>query len=415
MFQGNLFQSVEVPVLTVTQLNHYLRQLLESDELLQKIWIKGEVSNVSRPHSGHIYFTLKDKKAAINCVIWRSSAERMAELPVNGTAVEARGYISVYEQGGRVQLYVDQIRVSGEGLLYQQFIELKVQLEAEGLFDEELKRPVPSFPKTIGIVTSATGAAVQDMINTIQQRFPLAEIIIAPAAVQGDAAPMEIVRGILSLNRFIHPDVILVGRGGGSLEDLWSFNDERVVRAIAASEAPIISGVGHETDFTLSDFAADVRAPTPTSAAVLATPDIHELEDTLNTRYFRFNSLITGTLELLITRFKTLVTRLRLVSPEFDIQSEIQHLDDLNHHLSRNSSSIVNAEIVRINALSRRLAVLNPINVLERGYAIIELADGSILKSVSQSTIGDIIQIKVTDGSMKANIEEINKGKGASF
>ncbi|MCD6475300.1 MAG: exodeoxyribonuclease VII large subunit [Anaerolineaceae bacterium] len=415
MFQGNLFQSFEVPVLTVTQLNHYLRQLLESDELLQKIWIKGEVSNVSRPHSGHIYFTLKDKKAAINCVIWRSSAERMAELPANGSAVEARGYISVYEQGGRVQLYVDQIRVSGEGLLYQQFIELKAQLEAEGLFDEELKRPVPAFPKTIGIVTSATGAAVQDMINTIQQRFPLAEIIIAPAAVQGDAAPMEIVRGILSLNRFIHPDIILVGRGGGSLEDLWSFNDERVVRAIAASEAPIISGVGHETDFTLSDFAADVRAPTPTGAAVLATPDIHEIEDVLNTQNFRLNNLMAGNIELLKTRFKTLETRLRLVSPEFDIQSEIQHLDDLNHHLSRNSSSIINAEIVRINALSRRLAILNPINVLERGYAIIELADGSILKSVSQSTIGDIIQIKVTDGSMKANIEEIIKGTGASF
>ncbi|MCD4753318.1 MAG: exodeoxyribonuclease VII large subunit [Anaerolineaceae bacterium] len=415
MFQGNLFQSFEVPVLTVTQLNHYLRQLLESDELLQKIWIKGEVSNVSRPHSGHIYFTLKDKKAAINCVIWRSSAERMAELPVNGTAVEARGYISVYEQGGRVQLYVDQIRVSGEGLLYQQFIELKAQLEAEGLFDEEFKRPVPAFPKTIGIVTSATGAAVQDMINTIQQRFPLAKIIIAPAAVQGDAAPMEIVRGILSLNRFVHPDIILVGRGGGSLEDLWSFNDERVVRAIAASEAPIISGVGHETDFTLSDFAADLRAPTPTGAAVLATPDINKIEDTLNTRYFRLNSLMTGILELLKTRFKTLETRLRLVSPEFAIQSEMQHLDDLNHHLCRNSNVLVNAEIVRINTLSRRLAALNPINILERGYAIIELTDGSILKSVSQSTIGDIIQIKVTDGSMKANIEEINKGKGASF
>ena len=415
MFQGNLFQSFEVPVLTVTQLNHYLRQLLESDELLQKIWIKGEVSNVSRPHSGHIYFTLKDKKAAINCIIWRSSAERMAELPTNGSAVETRGYISVYEQGGRVQLYVDQIRVSGEGVLYQQFIELKAQLEAEGLFDEELKRPVPAFPKTIGIVTSATGAAVQDMINTITQRFPLAEIIIAPAAVQGDAAPMEIVRGILSLNRFIHPDVILVGRGGGSLEDLWSFNDERVVRAIVASEAPIISGVGHETDFTLSDFAADLRAPTPTGAAVLATPDIHEVEDALNTKTFQLNNQITAIFELLETRFRTHEARLRLVSPEFAIQSEIQHLDDLNHHLSRNSNSTVNAEIVRINAFSRRLAALNPINILERGYAIIELANGNILKSVSQATIGDIIQIKVTDGSMKANIKEINKGKGASF
>ena len=415
MFQGNLFQSFEVPVLTVTQLNHYLRQLLESDELLQKIWVKGEVSNVSRPQSGHIYFTLKDKKAAINCVIWRSSAERMAELPVNGTAVEARGYISVYEQGGRVQLYVDQIRVSGEGLLYQQFIELKAQLEAEGLFDEELKRPVPAFPKSIGIVTSATGAAVQDMINTIQQRFPLAEIILAPAAVQGSAAPMEIIRGILSLNRFIHPDVILVGRGGGSLEDLWCFNDEGVVRTIAASEAPIISGVGHETDFTLSDFAADLRAPTPTGAAVLATPDMHEIEDTLNTQNFRLNNLQKGIFELLNTRFIALRTRLRLSSPEFAIQSEIQHLDDLNHHLNRNSNTIVNAEIVRINALSHRLSALNPINVLERGYAIIEKTDGSILKSVEQSTIGDIIQIKVTDGSMTANIKEINKGKGASL
>lgn len=248
--------------LTVSQLTLYLRELLESDPVLMDVWVEGEISNLSRPSSGHIYFTLKDAAAALRCVIWRTTATRLRVDLQNGLAVAAHGRISLYERDGTYQLYIDQLRPAGEGWLYQEFMRLKARLEEEGLFAPERKRPLPEWPARIGIVTSPTGAALQDMLNTLRRRFPLAEVILAPCAVQGDEAPPEIVRALEQLNRLSPaPDVILLARGGGSLEDLWAFNDERVVRAVAASVVPVITGVGHETDFTLSDFAADQRAP----------------------------------------------------------------------------------------------------------------------------------------------------------
>jgi exodeoxyribonuclease VII large subunit len=274
MEQLPLFQP---PAWTVSDLTRYLRELLENDFNLQDLWVEGEVSNISRPSSGHLYFTLKDAGASLRCVMWRNAVLRQAYLPGDGEAVEVHGAIGVYEAGGIYQLYADLLRPAGEGALFQEFLRLKARLEAEGLFDPARKRPLPAWPATIGIVTSPTGAALRDMLDTTRRRFPLARVVLAPTPVQGDEAPAGIVSALERLNRLVGPALILLARGGGSIEDLWAFNDERVVRAVVASQAPVITGVGHETDFTLADFAADLRAPTPTAAAELATPDQAEL------------------------------------------------------------------------------------------------------------------------------------------
>ena len=272
--QISLFQP---PSWSVTDITRYLKDLLESDHNLADIWVQGEISNFSRPRSGHLYFTIKDSSAALKVVMWRSAAARLINMPRDGDAVEVHGKISIYETGGQYQLYADRIRPLGEGALYQEFLRLKDKLEAEGLFDEERKRPIPYRPGVIGIVTSPTGAALRDMLNTLHRRYPLVEVVLAPTPVQGEAAPPGIVESIQALNRFVNPDVILLARGGGSIEDLWAFNDERVARAIASSITPVISGVGHQTDFTISDFVADLRAATPTAAAEMAVPDKADL------------------------------------------------------------------------------------------------------------------------------------------
>ncbi|MBN2048140.1 MAG: exodeoxyribonuclease VII large subunit [Anaerolineaceae bacterium] len=411
MFQGNLFSQIEVPTLTVTQLNHYLKQLLESDELLQKIWVEGEVSNVSRPRSGHIYFTLKDASASLNCVIWKSTAERMRVTLEEGMAVEARGYISVYERGGNYQLYVDSVRVAGAGFLFQEFQRLKIQLEAEGLFDESRKRPLPEFPRVIGIVTSATGAAVQDMFNTFQQRYPLAELVLAPAAVQGEAAPLEIVRAIEALNRVVKPDVIIVGRGGGSIEDLWCFNDERVVRAIAASEAPVISGVGHETDFTLSDFAADLRAPTPTGAAMYAAPDARDLWDELISLHTRLIGLMNGKFELARARFQELNSRFQFSSPARRIPDEMQRLDEISSRLERSMIHHLERTRLHLIGLDHKLHALSPQAILSRGYAVIRHADGSMLTHAGSAHKNEEIDIQLNDGHLKSVVTDIKQNQ----
>jgi len=277
---------------TVSRLTFYIRKLLEENEILQDVWVQGEISNLSRPASGHVYFTLKDPSAALKCVMWKMSAARL-NLPLqNGMEVEVHGKIGIYEVSGQYQLYADQIRSVGEGALYQEFMRLKSMLEAEGLFDPERKRPIPLLSHKIGIVTSSTGAALRDMLNTLRRRLPLVEVILAPSPVQGTEAPPAIVKAIQSLI-LQSPDLIIIARGGGSIEDLWAFNDERVVRAVAGSLVPVICGVGHETDFTLSDFAADLRAPTPTAAAELATQiTIQDLTATISS----LKSLITNSL-----------------------------------------------------------------------------------------------------------------------
>ncbi len=406
MAQMSLFQPQPPPAWSVTDLTHYVRDLLESDYNLQDVWVSGEVSNFSKPRSGHVYFTLKDAKASLRCVMWRNAAARLRFLPKNGDAIEVHGKLSVYEASGQYQLYADTIRQTGEGALYQQYLRRKAKLEAEGLFDEARKRALPAWPRRIGVVTSPTGAALQDMLNTIRRRFPLVEVVLAPTPVQGDAAPPGIVAGILTLNQVAAPDVILVARGGGSIEDLWAFNDEFVARAIAGSAAPIITGVGHETDFTIADFAADLRAPTPTAAAELATPDQADLRQTLA----EMSGALSRSLEVAIASHRwslsDLQLRLRGRSPRLWLQNDAQRLDELSRRTAMALSHTLQLRRSRLKGLRQQLGALNPLAILQRGYAVVTGPDGSIVRTVGQAAPGEQIRVQVSDGIFGAQITE---------
>jgi exodeoxyribonuclease VII large subunit len=391
---------------TVTELTRYVRQLLESDFLLQDVWVQGEISNLSRPSSGHIYFTLKDESSAIKCVIWRSSAARLRFALQNGMAIEAHGAISVYERDGQYQLYVNNLRPAGEGVLYQQFMRLKARLEEEGLFDEERKRPLPAMPGCIGIVTSATGAALQDMLNTLRVRYPLAEVILAPCAVQGEEAPGQIVAALRGLNRSGKPDVILLARGGGSLEDLWAFNDERVVRAVTDSLIPVVTGVGHETDFTLVDFASDLRAPTPTGAAVLATPDVADLRANLRGAVIDLVTCYSSIVERCRSQSREGQARLVRVSPAWRVRNNRQRLDEVDARLENGMRHRLALRRSQWQGGQLRLRSLDPRAVLQRGYAIVRKAqDGAIVRSVQAVQPGEGLRVQVSDGQFDARVQ----------
>jgi exodeoxyribonuclease VII large subunit len=385
---------------TVSRLTFYIRKLLEENESLQDVWVQGEISNLSRPASGHVYFTLKDSAAALKCVIWKTSAARLGVALQDGMEVEVHGRIGIYEVSGQYQLYADQIRPLGEGALYQEFLRLKSLLEAEGLFAPEHKRPIPVFPQRIGIVTSATGAALRDMLNTLRRRLPLVEIILAPSPVQGIEAPPALVNAIQSLV-LQSPDVILLARGGGSMEDLWAFNDERVVRAVAMSAVPVICGVGHETDFTLSDFAADLRAPTPTAAAELATPiTIHDLAASISNLQSR---LVSSILNLVVEQksfLSALIAQLRYASPERGIQSGRQRVDELARRAHSSLAHRLQLQSTHVKGLHKRLAALSPLAVLARGYAVVTRKDdGSVVSRVAQAS--DVMNVRLSDGEFE--------------
>jgi len=392
--QASLFSASH---LTVSQLTFRIRKMLEGDPELQDAWVDGEISNLSRPASGHIYFTLKDKNASIRCMIWKPDAIKLRVNLQDGMAVEAHGRITVYEPQGQYQLAINLVRPKGEGELFQEYLRLKAALEADGLFDLERKRPIPELPRKIGIVTSGSGAALRDMINTLRRRLPLVEVILAPSAVQGVDAPPALVRALQSLNRQL-PDVILVARGGGSIEDLWAFNDERVVRAVVESNAPVISGVGHETDFTLCDFAADLRAPTPTAAAELATQTT--IDDLLSLQLSLQSRLLHSTSSLLADErgfISSLAARLKYVSPERRIVSESQRVDEFSRRSLNALIHFIQLQSSNTNGMTRRLRALNPEAILARGYAIVtRKADGKIVRKISQAE-GEMT-IRVSDG-----------------
>ena len=395
--QPNLFPSIH---LTVSQLTFHIRKQLENDPALQDVWVEGEISNLSRPASGHVYFTLKDKNASLRCVMWKTDAARLRVNLQDGMAIEAHGKVTVYEPQGQYQLAVNLIQPKGEGALYREFLHLKAKLEAEGLFDPERKRPIPELPNKIGIVTSPTGAALRDMLNTLRRRLPLAQVILAASPVQGIEAPPALVNALESLNKQ-NPDVILLARGGGSIEDLWAFNDERVVRAVVDSKAPVICGVGHETDFTLCDFASDLRAPTPTAAAELAT---QTTLDDLYVQLAQHASRITDLTTSLIAEQKGVISafssRLRYVSPERRIQSEYQHLDELSRRAYSIFSHRIQLQASTVDGISKRLQSLNPEGVLSRGYAIItNKDDGAVVSRVAQAQ-GEM-KVRVSDGEFE--------------
>jgi exodeoxyribonuclease VII large subunit len=393
---------------TVTELTRHLRQLLDGDPDLQGIWVQGEISNLSRPSSGHMYFTLKDSGAALRCVMWKGDVSRLGFTLQDGTAIEAHGNLGIYEVAGQYQLYADSLRPLGEGALYQEFLRLKTLLEAEGLFDGTRKRPIPVSPRRIGIVTSPTGAALLDILNTLQRRMPLAEVILAPTPVQGEDAPQALVLAILTLNRVAAPDVILLARGGGSIEDLWAFNDERVVRAVAGSQAPVITGVGHETDITLVDFAADLRAPTPTAAAELATA-ITVLD--LRQKLVEAEQFLAGSMAALIVRQRTLMegflNGLRFYSPLRRIFSDKQQVDELNRRTNAAQNHRLELASTWLKGLDNRLSALSPLAVLERGYALV-MKERLVVSSTSQVEVGDGLHIRLRDGEFDARVS----GKG---
>jgi exodeoxyribonuclease VII large subunit len=400
--QPSLFSAVKW---TVSSLTKYVRETLEADIRLQDVWVDGEVSNVSRPASGHIYFTLKDGGASLRCVMWKSSVARQALALQDGTAVSAHGRIGVYEAAGQYQLYVDQIRPAGEGALFQEFLRLKAALEAEGLFAPERKKPIPAFPNRLGIVTSPSGAAVKDVLDTLGRRLPLIEVVLAASQVQGAEAPSQLVQALTVLNG-LRPqlDVILLVRGGGSIEDLWAFNDERVVRAVAASQVPVICGVGHETDFTLSDFAADLRAPTPTAAAELATPTTaQQLRQDIGALEVQVISAALQALRQLRDAAGAAANEMRFRSPARRIQSERQRLDDQSHRLQLGHSHWLTLKAGELLGLGERLQALSPLEVLARGYAVVtRQADGALIRSVSQAQDG--IHVRVSDGGFDATV-----------
>jgi exodeoxyribonuclease VII large subunit len=409
MDQYTLFQPDHI--LTVSQLTGYMRQLLEGDDLLQDLWVQGEISNFAQPSSGHLYFTLKDSEAAVRCVMWRNAAARLKFNPHDGLAVEAHGGMGIYEVSGQVQLYIDTLKPAGEGALYQEFLRLKATLEAEGLFDLERKRSLPKRPRTIGIVTSPTGAALQDMLNTLRRRFPIVNVILAPTAVQGIDAPAGIVAALQRLNTDIHPDVILIGRGGGSIEDLWAFNDENVARAVAGSAAPVISGVGHETDFTLTDFAADLRAPTPTAAAEVATPDKIELQASLVDIANQQTTLLLERISSTRYEFNQVKNSLEYLSPAHDINTYRQRLDEVALRLNHAAQVRLKQTALQLQNLQQALRSLNPQAVLQRGYAIVTRTDtGDVVKNADQVQLEDHVHIQVSQGTMDARITQTSPG-----
>ena len=397
-------------VFTVASLSNYLRVLLETDEILRDVWVRGEISNFSQPRSGHLYFTLKDNEAQLRCVMWKGQTFRLRFNPKDGQSVEVHGAMSFYPAGGNVQLYVDEMQPVGEGQLYQEFLRLKARLEAEGLFAPELKRPLPRFPRRIGVVTSPSGAALQDILNTLRRRMPLARVTLAPTAVQGADAPAGIVRGIHDLNALPDIDLIIVARGGGSIEDLWSFNDEAVAYAIRASRVPVISGVGHETDFTIADFAADLRAPTPTAAAELATPitttdlsaEIVSISQRMNLALN--NMIVTLRQDLLLAE-----NRLQRHSPAQRVRTFLQYQDETRERLERAMNHYLSQHRLKLQNQIARLESVSPAAVLRRGFAIITDAQThQVISRRDQTSPNQSIQIQLSDGKIAARISGDN-------
>jgi exodeoxyribonuclease VII large subunit len=393
---------------TITELNTLVRVILEGDERMMDVWVEGEVSNLRQAGiGGHVYFTLKDSGASLRCVLWRSSAERLGFTPQDGEHVRAHGKIGVYEVKGEYQLYVDKMRPLGLGDLYQRFEQLKAALAAEGVFDAERKRPLPAFPLRIGVVTSPEAAAFQDVLNVLRRRFPIATIILSPTPVQGDLAPPAIVRALARLNDHDAADVILICRGGGSIEDLWAFNDERVARAVAESRLPVISGVGHEIDFTLCDFAADERAPTPSAAAEILTPDLSEISQRLEQVDGLLDSYIESALENRRDDLENSALALRRASPDAGLRRLRQQMDDWGDQLIAYHKAHVALWRERLNTRTAALTAADPFAPLERGYALVTLSDsGATITGVRQAPPGTGVTIRVKDGELKARIED---------
>lgn len=392
-------------VFGVAEVNQLVKQLLDGEPMLQNIYVRGELSNYKMYPSGHHYFTLKDADGALRCVMFRGQASRLRFRPENGMQVIARGRITVFPRDGAYQLYCDALTPEGAGDLAVAFVQLKAKLHAEGLFDPAHKKPLPRYPQRIAVVTSAAGAAVHDMIRILRRRYPIAKVILLPVRVQGAEAPPEIAGAIRYADRWKIGDVIITGRGGGSMEDLWAFNDERVARAIYDCETPIISAVGHEPDVTISDFVADARASTPSNAAEIAVPDQMELLRWLRGAGDRMVQCETGRLEAARQRLDNLASKRVMRDQMAYVQDKRMELAHLQQRLGDLSGALLSRRRQRFSALAAALDAMSPLKVLGRGYAVARSQDGTILKSGREVAPGDRVSVTLSEGGFDAVVE----------
>lgn len=389
--------------ISVTELNSYIKNKIADDEYLNNVLIKGEISNFKNHYTGHMYFTLKDENSLIKCVMFKTYAQKLEFMPKDGMKVFALGGVSVFERDGVYQIYVKAMQEDGVGILYKKYEELKKRLEEEGYFDEEHKKPIPQMPKIIGVLTSQTGSVIRDIINVSTRRNPNVNIRLFPVPVQGEGAAEKIADGIKFMNENNLADVLILARGGGSLEDLWPFNEEIVAHAIYNSEIPIISAVGHETDFSISDFVADLRAPTPSAAAELAVPDIYEVRQKINTYQNRLRLTLVKKVEIMRLRYEKCMSSRVFKEPLRNINDNYLKVDTYIKRLENYIKAKQKEEKTKYIELVSKLDTLSPLKTLTRGYSIVE-QNNKIIKSANDVKTGDKIDIRFTDGTKKAEI-----------
>ncbi len=391
----------KVYMATVSQINQYIKQVIEKNVILANIWVKGEISNCKRHYSGHIYLTLKDDGSVLKSVMFRSAADKLTFEPQDGMRVMARGRIGVYEKGGAYQLYIEQMQPDGVGELHIAYEQMKARLQQEGLFDEKYKKPLPRYPQTVGVVTASTGAAVRDMIHVLGRRAPYARILLYPSLVQGEGAAASICRAIAYFNETQACDVLIVGRGGGSIEDLWAFNEESVARAIFDSKIPVISAVGHETDFTIADFVADLRAPTPSAAAEVAAVPVHEIGQQLSAVQDRMGAVMRAKLESYRTRLATFSVK----SPRAKLDNLRIYFDGLLKEMVSFQQAKLSEERKKLAVLSSKLQALSPLQVLSRGYCLAQNEDGTVIASSAQLKKDDEFTLVFRDGKRECLVK----------
>ena len=397
-------------IISVSELNEYIKLVLEHDELLMNVHVKGEISNFTNHYkTGHMYFSLKDAGGAVKAVMFRGNAMKLKFMPENGMKVLISGRVGVFPRDGQYQIYVDTMEPDGVGALALAFEQLKQKLEKEGLFAQSRKKVLPEMPMKIGVITSPTGAAIRDILNILGRRFPLAEVYLYPALVQGENAAADLVKGLARFNRDRNVDVIILGRGGGSIEDLWAFNEEPLVRAVAASEIPVISAVGHETDFTLCDFAADMRAPTPSAAAELAVPDMEEILYTVQTADLRLRRAMNQKISVLGERLTRLASSRVLKNPQNVIDDKRMALLAEERMLYDKMQSVLRGKKADLGEKAAKLDALNPLAVLARGYAAVFEENGKVITRTEDVQIGETVMLAMADGKLKATVDGIEK------
>lgn len=405
---ASVFEQREAPI-TVTQLNEYIKSLIDRNLFLSNVCVKGEISNFTNHRTGHFYFSIKDENSLIRAVMFRGSASRVKFSPENGMKIIARGSISLFVRDGQYQIYVTEMEPDGIGALYLAFEQLKKKLEFEGLFDVRHKKPLPKIPLRVGVITSPTGAAVRDIINVLGRRFPMANVILYPSLVQGEDAPPQLISGVEYFNKTNSVDVIILGRGGGSIEDLWAFNNEALARAVYASDIPIISAVGHETDFTICDFVADTRAPTPSAAAELAVPDTTELMRKINNIVSHTELIVSKRISQEKQKIKLISERRIFTSPDKYFSDKKMLVSYLNDKIYHSIDTKLSDCRLLLASSSSKLDAMSPLATLSRGYIVGYGKSGSTISSVLDVCVGDDISFRTTDGYIYGNVKEIKK------